>query len=70
MARIVRARYENGVLRPLERLDLEGEEVRIAILPKEFPKLVEEIEVEAREDVDEVLRECRERWVRWHSTLI
>ncbi len=65
MARIVRARYENGVLRPLERLDLEeGEEVRIAILPKEFPELVEEIEVEAREDVDEVLRECRERWVR------
>jgi len=70
MARVVRARYENGVLKPLERLDLgEGEEVRILILPKEFPELVEEVEVEAREDVDKVLREGRERWVEWYSTL-
>jgi len=33
------------------------------ILPKEFPELVEEVEAEAREDVDKVLREGRERWV-------
>ena len=32
MARVVRARYENGVLKPLEKLDLrEGEEVIIRI---------------------------------------
>jgi len=69
MARVVRARYENGVLRPLERLDLvEGEEVRILILPREFPELVEEVEAEARGDVDGVLREGRERWVEWYST--
>jgi|GEM_PF-646366 len=69
MARVVRARYEKDVLRPLERLDLrEGEEVRIIILPKDFPELVEEIEVEVREDVDKVLREGRERWVEWYST--
>jgi len=69
VARVVRARYENGVLRPLERLDLEeGEEVRILILPKEFPELVGEVEAEAREDVDKVLREGRERWVEWYST--
>ena len=69
MARVVRVRYENGVLRPLERLDLgEGEEVRILILPKEFPELVEEVDVEAREDVDRVLREGRERWVEWYPT--
>jgi len=68
MAKIVRARYENGVLRPLESLDLEdGEEVRIAILPKEFPELVEEVEATAREDIDDVLREGRERWVEWYS---
>jgi len=69
MARVVRVRYENGVLRPLERLDLgEGEEVRILILPKEFPELVEEVGAEAREDVDRVLRDGRERWVEWYST--
>ena len=32
MTRIVRARYENGVLKPLEKLDLEeGEEVTVLI---------------------------------------
>lgn len=32
MARVVRARYEDGVLKPLEKLDLrEGEEVEIVI---------------------------------------
>jgi len=68
MAKIIRARYENGVLRPLESLDLEdGEEVRIAILPKEFSELVEEVEATAREDIDDVLREGRERWVEWYS---
>ena len=68
MAKIIRARYENGVLKPLEKLDLrEGEEVRIIVLPKDFSELIEEIEVEAREDVNKVLREGRERWVRWYS---
>ena len=57
MARVIRARYENGVLKPLEKLDLrEGEEVRIVVLPKEFSELIEEIEIEAKEDVDKILR--------------
>ena len=69
MAKIIRARYENGVLKPMEKLDLkEGEEVRIVVLPKEFSKLIEEIEIEAKEDVNKILREGRERWVRWYST--
>jgi len=69
MARVVRARHEKGVLRPLEKLDLrEGEEVRIIVLPKDFSELIEEVEVEAKEDVDKVLREGRERWVEWYST--
>ncbi len=68
MTKAVRAKYENGVLKPLEKLDLrEGEEVRIIVLPKEFSELVEEVEVEARGDINEVLREGRERWVRWYS---
>ena len=33
MARVIRARYENGVLKPLESLDLkEGESVRLMVL--------------------------------------
>jgi len=68
MAKVIRARYENGVLKPMEKLDLkEGEEVRIVVLPKEFSELIEEIEIEAKEDVDKILREGRERWVRWYS---
>jgi len=71
MGKVVRARYENGVLRPLERLDLaEGEEVRIVILPKEFSELVEEVEIEAREDVDKALRGGRERWAEWYSAQV
>jgi len=69
MAKVIRARYENGVLKPMEKLDLkEGEEVRIVVLPKEFSELIEEIEIEAKEDVNKVLREGRERWVKWYST--
>jgi len=69
MARVIRARYENGVLKPLEKLDLrEGEEVRVVVLPKEFSELIEEIEIEAKEDVNKILREDRKRWVRWYST--
>jgi len=33
MARVIRARYENGVLKPLEKLDLrEGESVKLIVL--------------------------------------
>jgi len=32
MVRVIRARYENGVLKPLEKLDLkDGEEVEVVI---------------------------------------
>ncbi|RLG82146.1 MAG: hypothetical protein DRO09_00950 [Thermoprotei archaeon] len=64
MTRAVRC--ENGVLKPLEKLDLrEGEEV-VIILPKEFSELIKE--VEAREVENKVFREDRERWIRWYST--
>lgn len=45
MARIVRVRYEKGVLKPLERLELkEGEEVLIRIERlEERKKLIEEL---------------------------
>ncbi|MEB3861942.1 MAG: antitoxin family protein [Desulfurococcales archaeon] len=67
MPKVVRVRYEKGVLRPLEPLRLEeGEEVMIQVLPEEFPELVDKVNVEAGGDVDKILREARERWKRWY----
>ncbi len=67
MSKVIRVKYEKGVLKPLEPLNLrEGDEVRIQVLPEEFPELVDKVSVEASEDVDKVLREARERWKRWY----
>ena len=47
MSRIIRVRYEGGVLKPLEPVELrEGEEIRVQLLPEEFPELIDKIEVE------------------------
>ena len=67
MSRVVRAGYEGGVQRPLEPVDLEeGEEVRIQVLPEEFPELVDKVCAEVCGDGGEVLREGRERWRKWY----
>jgi len=70
LSKVIRVRYEKyekGVLKPLEPLDLrEGEEVRVQVLPEEFPELVDKVSVEAGEDVDKILGEARERWRRWY----
>ncbi|MEB3817081.1 MAG: antitoxin family protein [Desulfurococcales archaeon] len=62
MARVVRVRYEGGVLKPLEKLDLrEGEELTIIIKAKSFYEVVKELQVEAKEDVDKIIWEVRGR---------
>ena len=67
LSKVIRVRYEKGVLKPLDSVNFEeGEELRVAILPREFPELLREVEVEAKEDVDKVLREARERWRQWY----
>ncbi len=39
MMKTIRARYENGVLKPLEKLDLrEGEEVSVIIIRRDLSK--------------------------------
>ena len=41
MARVVRAKYEDGVLKPLEKLDLEeGEEVVVKVIRRGLAKKV------------------------------
>ena len=62
MARVIRVRYENGVLKPLEKLDFkEGEELIIVVKSKSFYELARSISVEAKEDIDKVLEEVRGR---------
>ena len=59
---IIRAIYEDGVLKPLKKLDLpERTEVRVIIMGS-FSKLIEELgEIEANEDIDEVFGRMRNR---------
>jgi len=62
MARVIRVRYENGVLKPLEKLDFkEGEELIVVVKSKSFYELARRIRVEAQEDIDKVLEEVRGR---------
>ncbi len=50
MARVIRARYEDGVLKPLGRLDLrEGEEVIVSIEERAVHGLAELVESLRRE---------------------
>ncbi len=63
MSRVVEAVYERGVFRPLEKVRLkEGEKVKIVILAGEdFYDLVERLELEAKENIDEIIDEVRGR---------
>jgi len=61
MVRVIRARYENGVLKPLEKLDLkEGEEIEIVLRRKAsrvFGVLLRRRPNLKLEDVNEVIEE-------------
>ena len=62
MARVIRVRYENGVLKPLDKLDFkEGEELIVVVKGKSFYELARSISIEAKEDIDKVLEEVRGR---------
>ncbi len=50
MAKIIEAIYKDGVLKPLEKLDLiDGQRVRIAIVEKDFVQVAREIRMRLRE---------------------
>ena len=62
LSRVVRVRYENGVLKPLEPLELkDGEELVAVIKDKSFYQFVKSISIEAKEGIDKVLEEVRKR---------
>ena len=68
MAKIIEAIYKDGVLKPLEKLDLiDGQRVRIAIVEKDFVQVAREIRMRLREklkgkDLMEELIQERERF--------
>ncbi|MEB3780668.1 MAG: antitoxin family protein [Desulfurococcales archaeon] len=62
MSRAIRVKYENGVLKPLEPVDLqEGEELVVVVRGKSFYKLALSTSFEAKRSIDEVLEEVRKR---------
>ena len=54
VAKIVEAVYENGVLKPLEKLDLrDGQRVKIVIVEKDFIEVAREIRMHLRRKLRE-----------------
>ena len=58
----IEALYEDGILKPLEKLDFpEKSKVKVTIRGS-FSKLLEELgEIEAKDDIDKVLESMRAR---------
>jgi len=63
MSKVVRAKYENGILKPLEPLELEeGEIVQVRIERSLREKLKDIIGILGRSDDDELERYLEETW--------
>ncbi len=62
MSRVVRVRYEKGVLKPLEPLSLrEGEQLSVVIRRGRLLELAARLRREARIEIDELIKEVRGR---------
>ncbi|OYT47829.1 MAG: hypothetical protein B6U85_04240 [Desulfurococcales archaeon ex4484_42] len=50
MSKVIEAVYENGVLKPMEKLNLkDGQRVRVMIVEKDFIQIAREIRMRLRE---------------------
>ena len=62
MSKAIRVKYENGVLKPLDPVNLkEGEEVVVVVRDKSFYTLAKTTSFEAKKSIDEILDEVRKR---------
>ncbi len=64
MSRVVRVRYEKGVLNPLEKLELSEGEYVLVIIKRKRDSLVElarSLRREAKVDIDRLVEEVRRR---------
>ncbi|PUA32746.1 MAG: hypothetical protein B7O98_04655 [Zestosphaera tikiterensis] len=64
MSKVVRVKYENGVLKPLESLELkEGEEVQVRIERNLRSRLKDIIGILGRSDEKELEKYLEETWL-------
>lgn len=64
MSKSIKARYENGVLKPLDTLELkEGEEVRVRIERSVRDRLKDIIGILGKSDEEELERYLEEAWI-------
>ncbi len=61
MPRAIEAVYENGVIKPLKPLSLPSKRLIVYIEEKRFSELIDELELEAKEDVDRSIAAVRGR---------
>ena len=62
MSKAIRVKYENGVLKPLDPVNLkEGEEVVVVVRDKSFYTLAKTTNFKAKKSIDEILDEVRKR---------
>ncbi|GAB6134854.1 antitoxin AF2212-like protein [Thermococcus prieurii] len=59
MPKVIKAVYENDVIKPLKPLSLPSKRIVIYIEEKKFSELIDELELEARKNVDETLDSVR-----------
>jgi len=59
MPKVIEAIYEDGVIKPLKPLSLPSKKLLLYIEERKFSKLVDELELEAQEDIDESLKAIR-----------
>ncbi len=52
MPKAIEAVYENGVIKPLKPLHLPSKRIIVYIEERKFSQLIDELELEAREEVD------------------
>ncbi|QDA30638.1 DUF104 domain-containing protein [Thermococcus indicus] len=61
MSKAIETVYENGVVKPLKPLSLPSKRLIVYIEEKRFSELIDELELEAREDVDRSVAAVRGR---------
>jgi len=61
MPRAIEAVYENGVIKPLKPLSLPSKRLIVYIEEKRFSELIDELELEAKENVDRSIAAVRGR---------
>jgi len=68
MPKVVEAVYENGVLRLTKPIKLpKRKKILVYIEEKRFSELIDELELEAREDLDKTLEEIRRKRFKQHA---